>query len=646
MSQNSFHVQDFRQKRFLKEFFKTYEETDDVEIDLDDEFIVKMPRCHAIFCAIIWQVYFDFKMKITKSMVPKICEGTSQKNLAAYYTDVYWNLLYADVSREKALGSLFKSLMTLQNFITVYCIEYAPSICYDDMAEIVTDPKVKALEDIMKKCSKESPAFIEKEFARTKDILIKYIRNGELQNNALMPFILADSLNTKQINQLLVSISTRTDINESTIMRPIIPSYFRGMVSPLDHLTESRSAVKVDLYSKTAVSMSQTMAKRIRLATTVIAKIHKGSCGNDITIPVLVTEPKNFLGKIIVEDGKDVEITKKNMGRYKGEIVNLVSACTCRCKDGICERCAGRILKDFTPRGLIPGMISTIRIVEPVTQGILSSKHLTSTDSKEYKLDQSAVRFFNIKSNEIRFTNSLKKKKRIEFGFELESIKRSVDEIYQTPLKALPTESALSKVTDVFIRDAHGQMNVAKMQTDLGTPFLSKEIFAFMKETKCAKIEEDFIWFPIDALKAWAEQKEIKSVPIFKTIVKNNSLKFFVENVDRFLKGAKGVTNIADFTSVSEALSAFMNLIYEKVSVNVIHLECILRAVMVTSREDYSLPIVKDPNDVIFVTQPEAIMARSIGCQFANEKLAVYLRKPSTYLEDKPSGPFDPFFGL
>ena len=75
--------------------------------------------------------------------------------------------------------------------------------------------------------------------------------------------------------------------------------------------------------------------------------IYGKDCGTDKYITVTLTESniKDYMYCYIIEGSKLVEITSDNRDKYIGKTVKMRFAHMCKCKTGICEKCAGGLFK-------------------------------------------------------------------------------------------------------------------------------------------------------------------------------------------------------------------------------------------------------------------------------------------------------------
>lgn len=604
-----------------------------VELELDEGHVVQMPSRWAVLNMICLQAFRGTNIKILPEHLATFEDGTfSKKTAADMLTKIYAALWSGGVDMQEAAARIFIVSDQITRFITEECGDHVPSIDAIDLALIELDPKIQKLKERIRNVQTLGSKTIENEIkACTKELLRLMKTPGALKSDALYPFVASDSLNTKQISQLLLSIGVRTDIDDVVIDgHPIVPSYNEGMKSIQDLEVESRSAVKIDIYSKTAVGDSQSMGKGVHLLTMGLEHVYPGSCGNTTTVPFHVARPENILGKKVQLDGQWHVVTKENMSQFLGKTVGLLSTTTCRCKNGICEECGGQIIKYFTPKGINVGMLSSIRFIEKVTQLILSAKHLTETSSSTYELSQEAKPFFKALGNKVVLKQEFIRPN-VMLGIPVESMAMSLNDIVTM---GDVSEKHSSNITTMYVRDRKGMEHECPMETN-ATPFLTNEMFSVIRQN-IKKVEV------IDGI-AWVPTKDMgkRGFPVLRNVVLNASMLAYVKRVRQFIQ-----SDIHKYTSISEALSDFAEIVYEKVNINIVHIENLLRALMVDP-ETFNIPSgVEDINNVTFANQNDVIARRSIGCQMAHERLLAYVKDPRSGLIDKAPGPLDLFLNI
>jgi hypothetical protein len=621
----------------------------DMEIELQDGY-ASMSVFRGLVNTIILNAYTDLGIVPVKSMITDV--GTLSKGCVAdAYTKVYKNLLKNPaLTMKMRVHSIFNSVSRLIRFIYYTCGEYTPSICLSDMCDIVMDPKILALKKRIHDAEKDGPQEVEVVWKECVEEFVKLTSvKGELINDALYYYQKSKSINPKQAAQMFLTVGVRTDIDDKTITKPIRNNFVEGMDCIEDIMVESRSAVKVDLYNKVGVGQSQYVGKGVHLLCTPFEKVYDGDCGNPHTIKFYIDSEdiaKSLIGKTIIVNGKDVCVDEDNYGDYVKQSVNLVSVLTCRCKNGVCERCGGDIITNYIPRGLHPGMTCSVRVIGPTTQLVLSAKHFIVTITLEYTLSNSAAEYFKVDKHEIYALNSpsfRKKLKTCKLGIPTSCLSIPVEAFLNADLDDY-AEAKISEITDLLMKaSVTGVCETLPMDNLSLVPFLSKEFIQYIRDNQeILEIKDDIIWVPMEGIYV-NKDKRVETYPLLRTVICNASMLKFVKSVKSFIyTGVK-----KKHTRVDTALQEFAEILFSKLnSINIVHVEMLLKALMVTSEEDYRIPIVEDPNNVMFGTADSCIANRSIGAMLSHEKLFEYLENPASYVVPKEPGIMNAFFNL
>ena len=136
--------------------------------------------------------------------------------------------------------------------------------------------------------------------------------------------------------------------------------------------------------------------------------------------------------------------------------------------------------------------------------------------------------------------------------------------------------------------------------------------------------------------------KGCKHLPIFRSTIANDSMMGFVNHVTKFLEN--GI--LTKYKDYGAALQAFSSLIYDKVSVNIVKLEILLKAHLITGQGNFSIPVVEDPHNVTFVKTVNGVQNRTLSGMLALQGLKKQLASPYIYTQVRDTGPFDKFFGI
>lgn len=573
--------------------------------------------------------------------------------------DKYYNeIMYADRNNAKRLKqALWKTLESLYGMSFNNLLEYIGTIDIIDMAEIATDPVMKKELDTKYQINDfwstdKIEDFIEEE---RKKIMNLMGTPGALKNEALLPYQRIEQLNKFQVPQTIYAFGVRTDVDDSIIRKPVIGSALDGTRDIMEFVIEALSAKKSAFYNKNAVRKSQYFGRMQHLLLSSIAHLYKGDCGSTRYVNFLITGDdekrgiagnyKNFIGKFIFDEGKLVLLTEDNIKNYLNKNVQMRSPMTCRYRNGVCEVCGGSVFMNINRKILI-GILSAITTVEPVTQKILSAKHLIKTLSILYKMNPELMKYFDcVDTVEYRWKAKAFDKAK---GWYLGILSQDFPGINDVRLirdGQDVAERKMSCLSTVLFRDG----NVLKGKFDLvqgkQTPFLSKELLIYIRDHIDEVITKDgIIWIPLTGT---------EDIPILKTIIINDNMLEYVATVSSFLGGGgkdkKSKANcIRNMKTCSDALKAFSDIVFSKCSVNIVHLETLLKAYEITSRAagDYRVPVVEDPDHVEFGSMHEILNHRHVGVKLAFQSLTDYIEDPATYISPKQKSPFDVFVGF
>ena len=111
-------------------------------------------------------------------------------------------------------------------------------------------------------------------------------------------------------------------------------------------------------------------------------------------------------------------------------------------------------------------------------------------------------------------------------------------------------------------------------------------------------------------------------------------------------------TELAERTSITNALQDLTSILYSKTSVNVFFVEILLKAFLRDKVEGGGIPIVTDPNNVMFGTMDGNIIDNNVSVKLGHERLGTksignnYFAEASTSVVPKGPGLYDAMFGF
>lgn len=585
------------------------------------------------------QIPHAFGIPLRKDHFIKRVEPTTG-NFTGAWSKYYDEIMGQDFHHAKKLKQVVWSVIqTMHDVSCTYLLPYSRSLDIMDIADIMLDPKMKPILDEKNLIKPEMGTKVIETFIDAHNDKIMSLMNKKedgLKCDALLPFRRVEQLNRMQIPQTIFAFGVRTDVNDTIIRLPVVGSALSGLRNIQEFAVESLSAKKSLFYNHVAVADSQYFGRKQHLLGSSLHRIIPGDCGSKLLVPfkVPLKKFKNVIGKLVVVDGKYVTLDRNNIGKYAGQTVMMRSPITCKYRTGVCEVCGGSVFRNLN-RKLNPGVLSASEIISRVSQKILSAKHLIKTNTIAYELPSAATKYlYKSSTDEIRWSaNMTDKLANSSLGIEVEDFPGYTD-IWLLKSDRPTKEEQRSMLHQFTLRnDKTGKtttvgLAVSDGEDKLQVPHFSSEMLFYIRD-HLAEVRPDDgkIWIPLNGTQKF---------PIFRTHIVNDNMLMFVKRVSGFLSKV-----IKDYTSASEALQDFADIIYDKVDVNIVYIETLLKAYMISSDTDYRIPEVTDIENVKFQTNPNILTNRHIGLWLAFQGLDRGLSQPSTYLQAKSSNPMD-----
>lgn len=636
-------LQQITDPRFLDDLKKHTEEIKGLVILELSDGRIKVSKRQAFINLIWWKILTTFNIPIRKEHFLKrkpLNKGSLIKFWDTYYEEV---MAQSQMNAKLLKRTIWQVMNEMYSWAFDYLLPYVSTIDIVDMAKIMTDGPMKEQID-SKKQIKEwmSTTEVEKFIEDHRKVIMGMLGTpGALKCEALLPYQSIGMLNKFQVPQTMYAFGVRTDVNDNIVRKPVLGSAIDGLRDVHEFAVESLSAKKSMFYNKNSVAEAQYFGRQQHLICSTVQHLYYGDCGSTqlVDFEVRPDDPEtgmpsnahNVIGKVIVEEGKYVTLTKHNIGNYMGKVIHMRSPMTCRYKDGVCEVCGGRILGNLN-RKINIGILSAIHTIEPVTQKILSAKHLIKTKSIIYQLPTHAKSVLEqVNTNEIRWNQRIVPYlKDCMLGIPTGCFKGFHDVLLIRTDKPI-NEYKISRIDKFYIKRGD-RCSEYSLYQEKRTPYLSSEfLLAIRDRYETVEIKDDIIWIPMVGT---------DRIPIFKTIVTNDNMIEFVKSVKNFLGGP-----ISECTSCSEALSKFSDIIYSKVDANIVHIEVLLKAYEIRGDGDWRIPIVEDANNVKFESISAILSNRHVGVRLAYQYVNGYISSPSTYTQPRQKSPFDRMVG-
>lgn len=537
------------------------------------------------------------------------------------------------------LYELMDTIDHMHHWVATSLGEYHLSLSAFELCRLMKHPKVEPLTKL--DISKEMLVSIgaaEQKIKSQGDELMALLRDESLPNNVIAPLLKLGILSPNQFPQVIMALGFRKDASDQIVRYPILSSYMTGLKDIREFAVESLSAKITIYYNRNAMPDSQYDNRKQQILASIIRHLYPGDCGSTITTPFYIYKDiaQSVLGtNIICDDGTQDQLSKKNIDKYIGYSVNMRLPLTCRYTDGICHGCGGR-LTDFMPPDVVVGIASTVEYMSQASQLVLSAKHFSKTNSIAYKIPEQLNDILIVRQNDIFIRSHIditKLKTKIPF-WDMQHINdlgaRDDDENNLASIG----EQQFSNINYMTFLDQDDVPLTAEipMASDGTIPYFSSEMLVYIKSVMKSISIGDEIIIP---LKKFDHVNE----PLLRCIVESNSMIKFNKTLEKFVK-----TDIRRYTSLTDVLRDFTTIVYTEIKVNILHLAVVLKSYLITSDEDFRIPVVSDIENVRFESLGTIIPKRSLGGQFAYQELLKVLSDPTTYTQSHPRGLFDTYF--
>ena len=198
------------------------------------------------------------------------------------------------------------------------------------------------------------------------------------EENQLKDLILSGGgVNKNQLAEVINVIGYKPDILGRVVPKPIDSSFLRGLNSVYDYYIDAQGARKALITSKMQVKQSGYLNRKISIMTEDVRIQKNYVCKTKNFLKVTIEDEKMF--KMFIDryyrlNGEDILLTKYDK-HLIGSTLYFRSPVFCACHgDNVCEKCYGKLSE--VNRDYNIGTIANLIFTEPITQGLLSTKHL------------------------------------------------------------------------------------------------------------------------------------------------------------------------------------------------------------------------------------------------------------------------------
>ena len=398
---------------YLKQGFEIKELREyPVKFILNDEKIPhKLQLRHFLTNLMFWEplVRLDKQHVLDESFIVN-CSKISSKLIKDYIDNKYVKPYKKEISNRKMNKLCHDLIFRLSTISKDFNIILAMSMNVETFIDVAE--RIPRFNEIIRTKLDENmqPTEIEKHVDSLMHEQIDILKNDP-KGNLLQPILLSGTgIKNKQLSEFSISGNLKPDIVGKTIPIPINSNFIVGGLSNLtNYYIDSLAGRKALIMSKLEMGNSGHFSRMIMLLVSSI-QLSKDTDTCNTVHPIKINlKTVEHLKKMIdryyrTKYSREYKIIKGDEYHLIGEDIFIKSPATCACGDSICKTCYGDLY--YTNRDIGIGSYASTKITEPVSQNILSSKHLLTTKSENIEFTDPFYKFFSLSANEIMLNNS------------------------------------------------------------------------------------------------------------------------------------------------------------------------------------------------------------------------------------------------
>lgn len=382
-------------------------------------------------------------------------------------------------------------------------------------------------------------------------------------DNCFQPMLLSGTgIKDQQLREFSISGGLKSDLLGNTIPIPINSNFVvGGFGNVTNYYIDSGASRKSLIANKEKMGSSGHMALLLKLSCvgTYISEVE--DCHTPHTVSLKIND-KKFLemcsGRYYRKPGsRSFKMLKSTDRHLIGKTLLFRDPGKCACKDGICKTCYGAL--STVNKGMDVGIFASTIISRPLSQNILSTKHLNTTDSCLIEFNSDFDKFFKLESNQVRLL------KDVESDIDMTQYEFYIDNIIQ--IDELSDSVDFNKFLQfVKIRNVKKHDEVYEIVENDGKElFIHPDLDKLIKSMESGENGEYVI--PLS---------KILEETLFTINIENNELTKPLKEMDKLLGGSyfKGMNPTLDMME-----QRFIELLIEsKINVMSVHAATILRS--------------------------------------------------------------------
>jgi hypothetical protein len=454
------------------------------------------------------------------------------------------------------------------------------------------------------------------------------------EDNFLRPMLRAGTgIKAGQFKEFAVNGGLKPDLDGNTIPIPVNSNFVvGGLNSVSNYYIDSLGGRKSLIMNKTVMGRSGHFARMIMLLSSPVKMRHdEEDCGTVHPVLMNVKTGKHLSrlrGRYYrLQNSREYKLMTGDEKHLIGQDILLRSPVTCASKK-ICKKCYGLLYytnKDLESIGGYAGS----KITEPLSQSILSSKHLLTTQSEKIEFEGDFDKFFTINANEIMLNES---NEDIEFErYSLLVIRKNISMIEEFDDNEFNSFVNLFHVVD----NKTGEM-IELQEKDEKDLFITPELKGLLKKSKTNK---GVLEVGLDKL--------ADDIRIFVVEISNNELTKPLYNIMDLLNNQPRRERAGVYT-IDHMVQRMLDLLIEsKIVSDSVHGELLIRPLIRSKKDILEIPDftkyrAKDEYNILTVVNA-LTNHPSVTISLSFQDISRQLVNPNTFRK-KDSSFIDAFF--
>ncbi len=609
---NGFELPEVREE---KVYFKFYEDTK----------LFNLKITHYIVNLMLWKPFIRFKIRLDKSYIMD-CNNITNGSIKKYIDskiivpgrkDIPNKILNREIAciiEELArIGNDFNPILSMTINLKDTCDLMNRNKEYNDIIHFQLPDNIQPF---------EVEKILNEKTERLMDIL------GAEENN-LKPIIKSkQGIKPKQLCEYEISIGNKPDLEGNTYPKPINTNFLvYGLKNVSNYMIDSAGGRKATVLNKKFVSVSGYFARKLSLlnSNTLLSEDPEFDCNSKhlVRVDILNDEILEILrGRYYKLDLNEsslnlIPMNLKGCNHLIGKTIYIRSPITC-CGDsygkGVCYKCYGELA--YTNSDIHIGAIAGTSISAPLTQNILSAKHLLDTKSIEIKMNASFNRFFSLEGNTVVINSD---KSISKHSIIIKKVDLQLDDEYD--------DIDFNQSVECFYVQDDRSAKIYKIKEMDGNPmYLSEYMSNIIEDSYDSDIEGYIVSIDDIGEDEGLFYFQIENFELVKTLTDIMDL---VDKQNKF-----------DIDNYHDLLNKFIELMVEgKLYTQAIHAECILRNII---RDDQDIQQPQDFTKDVLSYQityiSKALLHNpSLLISLSYQEIADQFRRASSYKKEGKS---------